>query len=198
MYQRTFLSRAFFMSVNLEYFFKNYIDMVGKMVYNIKHINHIGLVGIRMEVLAMKISTKGRYGLRALVDMAANTNGEPVSLTQTAGRQNLSLNYLEQVFGTLRKAGIVASVKGAGGGYMLAKDASEITVKEILEALEGEFSIVNRITDECEDEVEAAIRELVWDEIDRRVNELFQECTLGRLVDDYREKQGQFVPMYYL
>ncbi|MCB6201705.1 RrF2 family transcriptional regulator [Extibacter muris] len=144
----------------------------------------------------MKISTKGRYGLRALVDMAANANGEPVSLVQTASRQNLSLNYLEQVFGTLRKAGIVASVKGAGGGYRLARDASEITVKEILEALEGEFSIVNRTPDE--DEVEATIRELVWDEIDRRVNELFQERTLARLVDEYREKQEQFVPMYYL
>ncbi len=167
-------------------------------MYNIKHIILINLVGIETEVLAMKISTKGRYGLRALVDMAANSNGQPVSLTQTASRQNLSLNYLEQVFGTLRKAGIVASVKGAGGGYMLAKDISEITVKEILEALEGQFSIVNKIPDECEDEVEAAIRELVWDEIDRRVNELFQERTLGRLVEEYREKQEQAVPMYYL
>lgn len=165
-------------------------------MYNIKHIIHIDLVGIRMEVPEMKISTKGRYGLRALVDMAANANGEPVSLVQTASRQNLSLNYLEQVFATLRKAGIVASVKGAGGGYRLARDASEITVKEILEALEGEFSIVNRTPDE--DEVEATIRELVWDEIDRRVNELFQERTLARLVDEYREKQEQFVPMYYL
>lgn len=183
---------------DLEYFFRKYIDMVGKKVYNIKHINHIDLVGIRMEAPEMKISTKGRYGLRALVDMAANTNGETVSLMQTASRQNLSLNYLEQVFGTLRKAGIVASVKGAGGGYRLAKDASEITVKEILEALEGEFSIVNRTPDEGEDEVEAAIRELVWDEIDRMVNELFQERTLARLVDEYREKQEQFVPMYYL
>lgn len=183
---------------DLAYFFRKYIDMVGKKVYNIKHINHIDLVGIRMEVPEMKISTKGRYGLRALVDMAANTNGETVSLMQTASRQNLSLNYLEQVFGTLRKAGIVASVKGAGGGYRLAKDASEITVKEILEALEGEFSIVNRTPDECEDEVEVAIRELVWDEIDRKVNELFQERTLARLVDEYREKQEQFIPMYYL
>lgn len=186
------------MSANLEYFFRKYIDMVGKKVYNIKHIIPIDLVGIEMEVAAMKISTKGRYGLRALVDMAANTDGEPVSLTQTASRQNLSLNYLEQVFGTLRKAGIVASVKGAGGGYRLARDAAEITVSEILEALEGEFSIVNRTTDESKDEVEAAIRELVWDEIDRRVNALLQERTLGSLVDEYREKQEQFVPMYYL
>lgn len=62
----------------------------------------------------MKISTKGRYGLRALVDMAANSGEEAVALTLIAKRQNLSLNYLEQVFGILRKAGIVVSVKGAG------------------------------------------------------------------------------------
>ena len=82
----------------------------------------------------MKVSTKGRYGLRALVDMAANSQEGPISLIQTAKRQNISLNYLEQVFGVLRKAGIVVSVKGAGGGYKLAKSAECITVKEILEA----------------------------------------------------------------
>lgn len=64
----------------------------------------------------MKVSTRGRYGLRALVDMTIHSNNAPVSLVQVANRQKISLNYLEQVFGTLRKAGIVVSVKGAGGG----------------------------------------------------------------------------------
>ena len=68
----------------------------------------------------MKVSTRGRYGLRALVDMTIHSNNAPVSLVQVANRQKISLNYLEQVFGTLRKAGIVVSVKGAGGGYKLA------------------------------------------------------------------------------
>ena len=85
----------------------------------------------------MKVSTRGRYGLRALVDMTIHSNNAPVSLVQVANRQKISLNYLEQVFGTLRKAGIVVSVKGAGGGYKLARDAESITVKEVLEALEG-------------------------------------------------------------
>ena len=82
----------------------------------------------------MKISTKGRYGLRALTDLAAHLEGEPVSLTSVAKRQNLSLNYLEQVFGTLRKAGIVKSIKGPQGGYLLTKAASGSAVQEILEA----------------------------------------------------------------
>ena len=77
----------------------------------------------------MKVSTKGRYGLRAMVDMAANSKEGPTSLVQTAKRQNISLNYLEQVFGILRKAGIVVSVKGAGGGYKLSRSAADITVK---------------------------------------------------------------------
>lgn len=80
----------------------------------------------------MKVSTRGRYGLRALVDMTIHSNNAPVSLVQVANRQKISLNYLEQVFGTLRKAGIVVSVKGAGGGYKLARDAESITVKEVL------------------------------------------------------------------
>ena len=96
----------------------------------------------------MKVSTRGRYGLRALVDMTIHSNNAPVSLVQVANRQKISLNYLEQVFGTLRKAGIVVSVKGAGGGYKLARDAESITVKEVLEALEGTFSIIDRIPGE--------------------------------------------------
>lgn len=68
----------------------------------------------------MKISTKGRYGLRALVDLASHSTSEAVSLASVANRQKISVNYLEQVFATLRKAGLVKSIKGPQGGYMLA------------------------------------------------------------------------------
>ncbi|MBU3875493.1 Rrf2 family transcriptional regulator [Faecalicatena sp. AGMB00832] len=146
----------------------------------------------------MKVSTKGRYGLRALVDVAANSQGGPVSLVQTANRQNISLNYLEQVFGVLRKAGIVVSVKGAGGGYMLARDAACITVKEILEALEGEFSIADRAGEQEYDAVQKAIRELVWDEVDQRVNEFLAQRTLEQLVKEYRENLDYSSNMYYI
>ena len=69
----------------------------------------------------MKVSTKGRYGLRALVDLTVSTIDAPVPLADIAGRQNISLNYLEQVFGQLRRAGIVRSIKGSGGGYRLER-----------------------------------------------------------------------------
>ena len=71
----------------------------------------------------MKVSTKGRYGLRALVDLAAYSEKGKIPLSEIAKRQNLSLNYLEQMFGILRRAGIVKSAKGPSGGYMLARDA---------------------------------------------------------------------------
>lgn len=146
----------------------------------------------------MKVSTKGRYGLRALVDMAANSQENPISLIQTAKRQNISLNYLEQVFGILRKAGIVLSVKGAGGGYKLARSAGSITVKEILEALEGEFSIIDKSGEEEQDAVQKAIQELVWDEIDKQVNELLGQRTLEQLVQEYRENLDYGSNMYYI
>ncbi len=134
----------------------------------------------------MRLSTKGRYGLRALVDLAAHEGGEAVSLARTAQRQKLSLNYLEQVFGMLRRAGIVAGVKGSNGGFRLTRDMDEITVKEVLEALEGEFSIAEDAGEDTQDPVRNALRELLWDEIDRRVDQFLQEKTLGSLVREYR------------
>ena len=143
----------------------------------------------------MKVSTRGRYGLRALVDMTIHSNNAPVSLVQVANRQKISLNYLEQVFGTLRKAGIVVSVKGAGGGYKLARDAESITVKEVLE---GTFSIIDRIPGEEQDAVQEAIEKLVWSRIDETVNTFLEQKTLKMLADEYREKLEQNAGMYYI
>ena len=137
----------------------------------------------------MKLSTRGRYGLRALIDLAANAGEDTASLVQTARRQKLSLNYLEQVFASLRRAGIVTTVKGAGGGYALARDMDEITVKEVIEALEGEISIADQAAGVGEDEVQSAIRSLLWDEIDRQVEKLLAGRTLGSLVREYEYKR---------
>lgn len=146
----------------------------------------------------MKVSTKGRYGLRALVDMTANMEGEPVTLASVANRQHISLNYLEQVFQTLRKAGIVMSVKGSNGGYLLKKPAGEITVKEILEVLEGAFSITDRDSKGQQDSLQRAIQSLVWDEIDARVDALLEKRTLKQLVNEYRMSMEQKCNMYYI
>ena len=137
----------------------------------------------------MKISTKGRYGLRALVDLAVHDNGEPIALASIAQRQKLSLNYLEQVFSVLRKAEIVKSLKGVHGGYRLAKNADYNTLKEVLEVLEGKFSIVDKYAQEKgTDDVHAAIIILVWDQINTRVNQLLEERTLKQLMTSFADE----------
>ena len=90
----------------------------------------------------MKLSTKGRYGLRAIVDLASNSQDGAVCISSIAQRQNLSESYLEQLMSLLRKAGIIESVRGAGGGYRLARPPEQISVGEILRALEGNLNLV--------------------------------------------------------
>lgn len=146
----------------------------------------------------MKISTKGRYGLRALVDLAAYAGQRPLPLAEIAGRQKISLNYLEQVFGILRKAGIVRSVKGPSGGYVLGKDAAQITVEEVLRALEGEFSIAPQEPGQEPDLVQRAIQKLVWDRIDEKVNEILTSKTLEVLASEYQSIKHESANMYYI
>lgn len=148
----------------------------------------------------MKVSTKGRYGLRALVDLAVNSTGTHVSLVSIAQRQKISLNYLEQVFATLRKAKIVKSVKGAQGGYSLAKPASQIKVADVLNILEGEFCIVDEdVFDEDQiDAVRLAVKTLVWDRINKKVNEYLMNTTLDDLAKEYERLNGELPDLYYI
>ena len=90
----------------------------------------------------MKISTRGRYGLKAMVDIAANSQSGCVSLKSIAERTNLSESYLEQLIAPIKKAGLVKSVRGANGGYTLAKTPQEISVGDILRVVEGPLELV--------------------------------------------------------
>lgn len=137
----------------------------------------------------MKISTKGRYGLRALVDMGAHLEGGPIPLAVIAQRQKISLNYLEQVFGQLRKSGLVKSTKGPSGGYSLGRESEMITVKEILEVLEGPFSIAESEDSKNQDAVRRVIQQMVWDEIDRQVNAYLEKRTLAELIKKYKRQK---------
>ncbi len=146
----------------------------------------------------MKVSTKGRYGLRALVDLAFNSTGEHISLNSIAERQEISVNYLEQVFSLLRKAGIVNSVKGAQGGYVLSKEPSDIKVGMILRALEGSLSVIDAkpVAGEMEDGIQKSIRRMLWEKIDDKINDLVDGITLEDLVSEYRKMIGDSAPMY--
>ena len=137
----------------------------------------------------MKVSKKARYGLRALVDLAVHIQECPVPLVEIAKRQEMSLNYLEQVLGALRKAGIVKSMKGPKGGYSLDKEPKEITVEEILAAVEGKFCIVEKKKEKELDALQRAIRKLVWNQIDEDVIALLQDMTLAEIADKASESE---------
>ncbi len=148
----------------------------------------------------MKVSTKGRYGLRALVDLTVHSNEGHVSLVSIAGRQSISLNYLEQVFASLRKAGIVKSIKGSQGGYELARPANEIKVEEIIQILEGDYAIVDEtIYDDSEhDYIRLAVKKLVWDRINVQVKDLLTSTTLEDLAQEYQRLNGTQIDMYFI
>jgi len=149
----------------------------------------------------MRLSTKGRYGLRAMVDLAANSMGDHVSLYSIAGRQNISENYLEQVFSALRNAGLVKSIKGAQGGYILSDEPSDIKVGTILRALEGNLSLVDEDGGDDgspDNAVQNCIKINVWDKINECVNRIVDSMTLQDLVNEYRKMSGENTVMYYI
>lgn len=89
----------------------------------------------------MKLSAKSRYAVMAMVDMACHAKEGPVNLKQISSRQSIAVNYLEQIFVSLRRAGLVTAVKGPGGGYLLAKDINDISVADVMLAVNKEFKI---------------------------------------------------------
>ena len=93
----------------------------------------------------MKLSTKGKYGLRAFIDLAVCGENRPVSLNSIAERQEISISYLEQLMAKLKKAGLVKSVRGVNGGYTVARPVDEISVGDVLRALEGELVSVEHV-----------------------------------------------------
>lgn len=147
----------------------------------------------------MKISTKGQYGLRAMVDLAIHSTGEQIPLNSIAERQNLSVGYLEQVFSSLRKAGLVKSVKGPQGGYSLAHSASDITVGDVLRTLEGDLSVVEELDERqnTDNDIEYCITEKVWKKINQSISEVVDSITLEDLVVAYK-KLNNIGPMYYI
>ena len=139
----------------------------------------------------MKLSTKGRYGLRAFVDIAIYSEKEPVSLAEVAKRQDISISYLEQLMTKLKKANLVEAVRGASGGYVLTRKPEEISVGDVLRALEGDLSPVECATEEesCEHSCGATghcTTRLVWKKINDSVNGTINNIFISELVNDSR------------
>ncbi len=131
----------------------------------------------------MKISTKGRYALRLMLDLALNNTGEYITIKSIAARQNISDKYLEQIIALLNKAGYVKSVRGSQGGYRLVKEPSEYTVGMILRLTEGSLTPIDCLEDgDCDRYLDCVTRE-VWKELYDAICNVVDHRTLQDLVD---------------
>ena len=127
----------------------------------------------------MKLSTKGRYGLRALIDLAVHSDGgTPVSIMSISARQDLSERYLEQLMAMLKKAGIVRSIRGAGGGYVLARNLDPVDCA----GLDPDGAC--RAADSC-------VTKYVWKRINESINRTVDEIRLDQLVEESRKKNPE-------
>ncbi|MDO4556090.1 MAG: Rrf2 family transcriptional regulator [Lachnospiraceae bacterium] len=146
----------------------------------------------------MKLSTKGRYGLRAMVDLADHGEHGPVPISSISARQDITVSYLEQLLAKLRKAGLIKSVRGAQGGYELTRNAKEISVGDILRALEGDLTPVN-CAELTHDEKSCSgskycVTKFVWQRINDSIQDTVNNIWLSELVEDSRRiEQKPFV-----
>lgn len=140
----------------------------------------------------MKISTKGRYGLRLMVDLASHATATPISLKEVAHRQDISDKYLEQIVTQLNRAGLVKSVRGAQGGYTLARPSNEITVGDVLRVVEGPLCLVDCVDDSslCA-KSSSCVTSFVWKKIKLAVEGVVDNITLKSLADR-AEEQSEF------
>ena len=137
----------------------------------------------------MKISTRGRYAVRVMLDLALHNTGELIKVKDIAKRQEISEKYLEQIISVLNKAGFVNSVRGSGGGYRLADDPGSFTVGDILRLTEGSLAPVACSEEEgisCQRSEGCEVRQ-VWKDLAEAINNVVDNVTVKDLVERHRE-----------
>ncbi|NBI06723.1 RrF2 family transcriptional regulator [Senegalia massiliensis] len=147
----------------------------------------------------MKLSTKGRYGLKAMFELALHFGKGPLPLKDIAEKQNISEHYLEQLIATLKKDSLVNSVRGAQGGYLLAKEPKNITVGDIIRSLEGSIApsdcVIEGEAVDCP-KGEYCVTRGVWMKIRDSINDVIDSLTLQDMVDEQKNIDGNY--MYYI
>ena len=138
----------------------------------------------------MKISTKGRYAVRVMLDLATNNTGEYIKVKEIASRQEISEKYLEQIISVLNKAGYVKSIRGAQGGYKIARDPSNYTVGMILRLTEGSLNPVACLDDEINECERCDTCETleVWKDLAKAINSVVDHVTVADLVERQQER----------
>lgn len=135
----------------------------------------------------MKLSTKGRYAVTALADIAMNGATGPVNLADISDRQNISLAYLEQLFVKLRRAGLVESVRGPGGGYNLASAANETRISEIMAAVDERLNAMGcggDLEQGCGKSKEACLTHALWEQLSAHVHVFLNQTTIADVITD--------------
>ncbi|MGO1368276.1 MAG: RrF2 family transcriptional regulator [Senegalia sp. (in: firmicutes)] len=147
----------------------------------------------------MKLSTKGRYGLKAMFELALHFGKGPLALKYIAEKQSISEHYLEQLIAILKKDGLVNSVRGAQGGYLLSKDPKDISVGDIIRSLEGSVAPADCVIEgepvECP-KGEYCVTRGVWIKIRDSINDVIDTLTLQNMVDEQKDINGNY--MYYI
>lgn len=142
----------------------------------------------------MKLSTKGRYGVAAMYELALRHGSGPISLKSIAANQDISEHYLEQLICTLRNAGFVSSTRGSQGGYILAKDPAEITVGDIITVMEGPIALVDCLLSDAETnsyckKAGACVTRNVWAKVCDSINAVLDSITLADLCSEEKKKE---------
>ena len=147
----------------------------------------------------MKLSTRGQYGTRMLLDLAIHQGEEPVLLKDIAQRQQISLPYLEHLVTPLIAGGIVRSTRGARGGVSLARPSEQIKLSEVIQLLEGSIALVACVNDPgaCS-RSESCVTRDVWEEVKKAINGVLESTTLQDLVERQESKQRSEEVMYYI
>src|SRR5689334_15147150 len=154
----------------------------------------------------MRLTTKGRFAVTAMIDIALHSTSGPVTLAGVADRQHISLSYLEQLFGKLRRRGLVESVRGPGGGYSLARDAAAVSVAEIILAVDEPIDATMCGGEEnCHEDRRCMTHDL-WAGLNKHIHAYLSQITLAQLlatakargarvvVHDHRERRGNAAP----
>lgn len=137
----------------------------------------------------MKLSTKGRYGLRAMQYIAEHDQSGPISLSAIAQEEEISLYYLEQLMRKLRLDGFVESIRGTKGGYRLARPADEILIGDILRSLEGNLTLTSCLESEHCDKGDDCATRVLWDRINRGIRDVIDFTTLAELTMSKQEEE---------
>ena len=136
----------------------------------------------------MRLTTKGRYAVTAMLDLALNAQERPITLSDISQRQGISLSYLEQLFSRLRKQGLVSSARGPGGGYRLSRDANEINVAQVIEAVDEKVSVTRcGGKGDCQNG-EACLTHKLWCALSDQIHGFLDGISLGSLVDEEHVK----------